>query len=305
MNLDYFQYIVLTSECGSINKAAEKLHMRQQNLSGIIRKMEQYYGISIFDRTTKGISLTRDGEYFIENAKEILKLTEKLEQSYRYPSKRHYANVVDQMTLYVPDLVNTTGRWWAKVKEFNHIFPYIDLHILTRPSSEALNALVADEKSVAAILSPFFESNFVATLPEGLTATKLSQKIYCAAITRQNNPEALGQSEISVHDLLKKKLVICTSDALENNIFYQLLNHFETPKIQHILDNSSLFVDFMLSGNYWSLAQFPKDYEDQNQLRYISLKEDIYVTLYWVYQQKSSDSFIMQTLIKLLSDNLW
>ncbi len=88
MNLDYYQYIATTAECGSISKAAEKLHLRQQNLSGTIRKVEQYYGITIFTRDVKGITLTKDGECFLEKIRQILAIADELEQTHLYPSKR-------------------------------------------------------------------------------------------------------------------------------------------------------------------------------------------------------------------------
>ena len=299
MNLDYYQYIATTAECGSISKAAEKLHLRQQNLSGTIRKVEQYYGITIFTRDVKGITLTKDGEYFLEKIRKILTIADELEQTHLYPSKRHYANVVDHITLYMPDMLSS-GLWIQKIKDFNNIFPYVELSMLCRPAKEALQLALQDEKAIVALNVPFFATDFLSQLPATLIATELPSKINYTAITRKENPEANTLKNISVHELLEKKLVLHSNVDLEENIFYRMLKYYGEPKIQYVMDNTSLYLDFMNTDNYWSLAR-----ETQNNrynLKTIPLVEDFYSTVQIIRHKSTNDSFIIQTLIKMLSE---
>ena len=299
MNLDYYQYIATTAECGSISKAAEKLHLRQQNLSGTIRKVEQYYGITIFTRDVKGITLTKDGEYFLEKIRKIMTIADELEQTHLYPSKRHYANVVDHITLYMPDMLSS-GLWIQKIKDFNNIFPYVELSMLCRPAKEALQLALQDEKAIVALNVPFFATDFLSQLPATLIATELPSKINYTAITRKENPEANTLKNISVNELLEKKLVLHSNVALEENIFYRLLKYYGEPKIQYVMDNTSLYLDFMNTDNYWSLAR-----ETQNNrynLKTIPLVEDFYSTVQIIRHKSTNDSFIIQTLIKMLSE---
>ena len=293
MNLDYYQYIATTAECGSISKAAEKLHLRQQNLSGTIRKVEQYYGITIFTRDVKGITLTKDGEYFLEKIRKILTIADELEQTHLYP------NVVDHITLYMPDMLSS-GLWIQKIKDFNNIFPYVELSMLCRPAKEALQLALQDEKAIVALNVPFFATDFLSQLPATLIATELPSKINYTAITRKENPEANTLKNISVNELLEKKLVLHSNVALEENIFYRLLKYYGEPKIQYVMDNTSLYLDFMNTDNYWSLAR-----ETQNNrynLKTIPLVEDFYSTVQIIRHKSTNDSFIIQTLIKMLSE---
>lgn len=64
MNTDYFKYLLIVADCRSIRQAAERLCMKQQNLSAIIKNVEQYFGITIFERSHKGVTATKDGEFF-------------------------------------------------------------------------------------------------------------------------------------------------------------------------------------------------------------------------------------------------
>ena len=73
MNLLHMKYAVEIANAGSINKAAERLYVGQPNLSRAVKELETSLGVAIFDRTSKGMFLTPDGEVFIRSAKNILK----------------------------------------------------------------------------------------------------------------------------------------------------------------------------------------------------------------------------------------
>lgn len=72
MNLQHLKYAVWVAEYGSINKAADALYLSQPNLSRAIRELEQETGITIFNRTSQGVSLTFSGEEFLQHARVIL-----------------------------------------------------------------------------------------------------------------------------------------------------------------------------------------------------------------------------------------
>jgi DNA-binding transcriptional LysR family regulator len=83
MNILHMKYAVEVARLGSLNKAAETLMIAQPNISRSIKELEADLGITIFQRSAKGMVLTPDGEEFIESAREILRRIDKIEQSYR------------------------------------------------------------------------------------------------------------------------------------------------------------------------------------------------------------------------------
>ena len=83
MNLLHVKYAIEVARLGSLNKAAETLMIAQPNISRSIKELEADLGITIFQRSAKGMVLTPDGEEFMDYAKDILHRIEKLEQSYR------------------------------------------------------------------------------------------------------------------------------------------------------------------------------------------------------------------------------
>lgn len=83
MNILHVKYAVEVAKAGSLNKAAEKLLVAQPNLSRSIRELEADLGITIFERTAKGMTLTMEGDEFIGYAKSILLQIDQMEKMYR------------------------------------------------------------------------------------------------------------------------------------------------------------------------------------------------------------------------------
>lgn len=78
------KYAVEVARLGSLNKAAETLMVAQPNISRSIKELEADLGITIFQRSSRGMVLTPDGEEFVDNARDILNRIEKIEKSYHY-----------------------------------------------------------------------------------------------------------------------------------------------------------------------------------------------------------------------------
>jgi DNA-binding transcriptional LysR family regulator len=71
MNLVSYYYFVEAAKDLHITNTAKRLFISQQNLSIHIQKLEQYYGVELFNRKPK-LSLTYAGEKLLETADKIL-----------------------------------------------------------------------------------------------------------------------------------------------------------------------------------------------------------------------------------------
>lgn len=72
LDINHLEEFVTVAECGSINKAAQKLFISQPHLSNIIKDLEKSIGFDLFKRTNRGVKLTPTGEYFLKHSKTIL-----------------------------------------------------------------------------------------------------------------------------------------------------------------------------------------------------------------------------------------
>ncbi len=93
MNILHMKYAVAVAEAGSLNKASEKLYVALPNISRSIKELEGDLGINIFDRSAKGVSLTPEGEEFIEYARSLLSQFEQMENYYKssLPRKKKFS----------------------------------------------------------------------------------------------------------------------------------------------------------------------------------------------------------------------
>ena len=82
------KYAVEVAKVGSLNKAAETLLIAAPNVSRSIKELEADIGISIFERTTKGMEITPEGEEFINYAKGILNQIDEVESFYKKGSAK-------------------------------------------------------------------------------------------------------------------------------------------------------------------------------------------------------------------------
>ena len=83
MNILHMKYAVEVARVGSLSQAAQNLILAQPNLSRSIKELEAEIGIKIFERSTKGMLLTPEGEEFIGYAKEILNHIDHIDRIYK------------------------------------------------------------------------------------------------------------------------------------------------------------------------------------------------------------------------------
>lgn len=83
MNILHLKYAVEIERTRSISKAAENLFMAQPNLSRAMKELEESLGITIFNRTSKGITVTPDGEEFLQYARRIIAQVDEVEAIYK------------------------------------------------------------------------------------------------------------------------------------------------------------------------------------------------------------------------------
>ncbi len=83
MNLLHMKYAVETAETNSLNKAAERLYVGQSALSRAVKELEAELGVTLFERSARGMTLTPDGEVFVGYARNVLKQVDNIENLFK------------------------------------------------------------------------------------------------------------------------------------------------------------------------------------------------------------------------------
>lgn len=75
MNFLNLEYFIVTAEEMNFTKAAKRLYISQPSLSNHIAKLEEYFGVMLFDRNPP-LTLTDAGESLLRHAREIMNIKE-------------------------------------------------------------------------------------------------------------------------------------------------------------------------------------------------------------------------------------
>ena len=115
MTLQQLKYVITVAETGTITEAANQLFISQPSLTNAIHELEKGMNIVIFNRTNKGISLSKEGEGFLGYARQVLEQAAILEDKYKRNgggkkqfcvSTQHYSFAVNAFV----DLIKEYGQ---------------------------------------------------------------------------------------------------------------------------------------------------------------------------------------------------
>ena len=104
MTLQQLKYADAVAECGSLSEAARQMFVTQPTLTESLRALEEELRVAIFTRSSRGVTVTREGEEFLASARQILDDAARIQEKYtgkavRRPqfavSCQHYAFVVE------------------------------------------------------------------------------------------------------------------------------------------------------------------------------------------------------------------
>ena len=121
MRLQQLRYVIAIAESGSINAVAHSMFVSQSSISVSVKELEQEMGITIFNRSSRGISLTSDGVEFLSYARQVVEQADLLADRYQRGkvrahqrlsvSSQHYAFAVNAFIRFVAQHDGNSGRF--------------------------------------------------------------------------------------------------------------------------------------------------------------------------------------------------
>lgn len=91
MTIQQIRYCLGVADCGSFNRASEKLFISQPSLTASIHDLEAELGFEIFRRTSRGTSLTDKGSSFLSDARLLFQTYEDVRSKYVTPVKKRFS----------------------------------------------------------------------------------------------------------------------------------------------------------------------------------------------------------------------
>ena len=151
MNLRNIEYVLTIAETGSFSQASRILHISQPALTQAIQKLEEDLNTKLFIRQHNKTLVTRAGELFLEDAKQILLLSEQIKRKMLDIEEGEEGDITIGLSQY-----NGQIYFASTILEFKFMFPKIKMKIMEDYSWILEQKLEAGKIDVAFITEPYY-----------------------------------------------------------------------------------------------------------------------------------------------------
>lgn len=195
MKIEHLKYALEVEKTGLISKAAENLFLNQPHLSKAIRELEESVGITIFNRTPKGVVPTKDGAEFLVYARNIVSQVDEVENMYKHrDADSHKFDVSVPMACYVAQAFIEFVTELVDSKS-------IDISYHETNSLMAINSVINNDNNIAIIrYQTIYEKYFMQFLEENNLTVKPLWEFEYQLIMSVQNPLAM-EKQIEYSDL--------------------------------------------------------------------------------------------------------
>lgn len=267
MDFKQLEQFIAIINSGSFCRAAENLYMSQPSLSKQIKSLEVELGVDLFDRTTKGASLTEAGELFLAFAQRVRKEQNKFIDSLGVCTENTAATI---RLGALPIMALPTYRFSSLIANFQEShFQYTVEYIET--DQHNLISMLKSNRIELAIGRPGDEND------KELDILPLLTDELVVVVCKDHHLAA--KKTISLEELGREKFILL---GYQSALYAQCISAFKTanisPKIIHTNTRHKIVLE-MVSKNIGISIQ-PKNMVESNpKLKVIKLKKPIYSTV--------------------------
>ena len=178
MTLQELRYLVALADCGHFGQAAEACFVSQSTLSPGLKKLEDYLGVVVFDRSLKRVTPTPIGREIVESARRIVDEAARIREVASYakdPMDRtlHLGVIPTLGPYYLPHVLTQVRSAYPKLRLLlrEEMTPHMLEHLADGKLEAGLLALPIDDANLE--VAPLFVEPFLAAVPGGHPLAKL------------------------------------------------------------------------------------------------------------------------------------
>jgi LysR family hydrogen peroxide-inducible transcriptional activator len=172
MTLQELRYVVALADAGHFGHAAEACFVSQSTLSTQVKKLEDYLGIALFDRSLKSVTLTAAGQDIVDSARRIIEEANRIcemSKQIKDPMVRtiHLGIIPTLGPYYLPHVLPLVHKHFPKLRLLlrEEMTPHVLAHLGDGKLDAGLLALPlpADDPTMETV--PLFIEPFLAAVP--------------------------------------------------------------------------------------------------------------------------------------------
>lgn len=272
MDISHLYYLLEVEKCRSINKASSCCYLSSQQLSRIIRQIEQEYAITIFERTNLGLKPTAQGLQFLQEVKALLKQDEFLhEHCWNADAPPECLSG----TLHVCCSINIWDRTKNCLTDFARKNPLVKIFYQTAPAAEILNQLSEQEHAVGLYIRMLLDGDqYLDELPEPYAFIPLSKQrlsVYCS----NKHPLLQQYKSVSLKNLNQEPLILYQPYSGEDHRLKQIFQYVgnDSPHIQYVTSERHIFFSLLENTSCIHIGSYFSAHKRNDRLCTIPIRE--------------------------------
>jgi len=309
MKLEHLNYLIVLSETKSITKAAVRLYTSQQNISKIIKQLEDEIGTTLIYRDRKGVDFTSEGKQLLEFAVKTVREYNAVLDSIN-PNRAVYSNIKGQVRIY-----SCKSAMDIFIDEFSETIinkmPNMKINIYTNSILQVIDEVCgATEPSIG--VTAIFEDDVLKQLYPNLkniNSIPLIEDEYMCAMSSKS--PLVRHKMISVKNLSDYKLVLPNDELNGESVFKKmfLLYGFDESNIIYAHNRKSYLQYIHNNFNFFGIASkktMSKE-TDFSLLGYLPFKEKMKYHLSLIYPKNrilSKEQAVVTEYIRKLYEEI-
>src|SRR5215831_8912955 len=157
MELTDLQTFATVARLGGITRAADELHTVQSNVTQRIKALEAEIGTSLFERHSRGMTLTGAGRRLLPYAQRMAALSREALLAARDDGEPKGPLIIGSME------TTAAVRLPALLASFHRRFPAVDLSLRTAPTADLVASVLDGALDGAFVAGPIEHSDLTAT----------------------------------------------------------------------------------------------------------------------------------------------
>lgn len=193
MELRVLRYFLMIVQEKTISKASARLHVSQPTVSRQLKELEEELGTTLFTRGNRTIQLTPDGEYFANQARQILSLTDKTLTNIHQESDISGA-------VYVGSAEARSVLTVAQaIGHLNQQHPHVQIHLVSADASDIHSQLTSGVFDFGVVMDPTDKSDY--------DFLRLPGESRWGLLVQNSSPLA-QQATVSLDDVAQTRLIL-------------------------------------------------------------------------------------------------
>jgi len=200
------RYFLAVARESSFSRAAISLNISQPALSAQIRELERILGFQLFQRSSRNVSLTREGRLFLQDARRMVAQASRLTRAAEEIRRSDLRIGTAIYTLLIPERVQL-------LTSFFHDYPDVRTQVYNRFQVEQYSDLRTGDLDLALAIGLTNartaledESQSEIVFPPDLERQVIARR-EVQLLTPESSPLA-GQSDVAIEDLAGQKILM-------------------------------------------------------------------------------------------------